>query len=222
MYRKIFFLFFLTIVSISCRHSDSAKQGHGTITYRVSYPESNKYGVKAYLFPREITLVFKDDKAAFIASGGLGMVQLVNLLNYKNQKYISLLIDEIHGNYACTLSEEEIKKNENNPRYQISETGETKTIAGIQSKKAIVNDLTNNKSFEIYYDDKIKFWYWNSPFKDFNYLFTEYTHTINGLTMKLEAINVDFSSPVDTALFNVKGNYIWVNQSTFFSHLSQM
>jgi hypothetical protein len=221
MYKKVF-IGLLMFATGSCMHENKAKPGQGTITYKVSYPESNKYGIKAYLFPRQITVVFKDEKATFIASAGMGMVQLVNILDHTEKKYTSLLIDEMHGNYACTFSEKEIKENESTPLYSYKETSEKATIAGLKSRKAIVTDKTNHTSFDIWYHDRIKFYYWNSPFKDFNYLFTKYSHTINGLKMNLEATDVDLSSVVDSSLFTVKGNYKWVTQEEFYSHLSQL
>src|ERR1051326_580467 len=93
----LYFFFFLMIVLAGCRNiSDHfAKTGQGMITYKVSYPDSMNFGVRYIMFPRTIVLVFKDDKAAFIATGAMGMVQLVNLLDYKNKKYTSLLIDNL-------------------------------------------------------------------------------------------------------------------------------
>jgi len=225
MKKEIVYVFCLLIIAgAGCKSptGPSAKTGEGMITYSVTYPDSSAYGIKAMFFPKTITLVFKDDRAAFIATGGLGMVQLVNLLDYRRKNYTSLLIDNLRGNYACTLSSEEIKQNENNPGYTIEVTNKMKTIAGIECTKAIVTDKASHSSFDIYYYDKIKFYYRNSPFKDFNNLLFEYTHTINHLTMKLVATKVDFTTPVDTTLFNVRGNYKWVNQKAFFDHLNEL
>lgn len=214
---------FLLILIAGCKNNPTpiARTGEGTITYSVSYPDSENLGLKATLLPSSITLIFKDGKAVFIASAGFGMIQLVNLLNYEEKRYTSLLIDQIRQNYGCKLTPEEIQENETNP-YDIEATNETKMIAGIKANKAIVKDIGNNTSFPIYYDNEIKFYYWNSPFKNFNYLFLEYTHTINHLTMKLVATKVDLSTPVDTSLFEIKGNYEWLNQKDFYAHLSEL
>ena len=66
-----------------------------------------------------------------------------------------------------------IKENEINPKYEFEFVDETKTIAGLEFKKAIVNDRTHNTKFDVYYYDKIKFYYLNSPFKDFGFLLME-------------------------------------------------
>jgi hypothetical protein len=218
---KYFYLTFFLFVFISCRPSEKAKPGQGIITYKISYP-GEKPGIKNYLLPKEITLVFKDDKATFIASAGFGMIQIVNLMDNKSKTFSSLLIDEIRGNYACTLTTDEIKKNENSVTYSYTKTKETKMIAGLNCKKVIVKDETNGISFPAYYYDKIAFNYWNSPYKDFEFLLTEYSHTINGLTLKLEATNIDISSPIDTSLFNIKGQYTWVSSDKYFEHLARL
>jgi GLPGLI family protein len=225
MNRKVilsFLFLFFFIFGCSQKPQEIAKPGEGMITYSVSYTDAEKYGVKSTFFPKEIILIFKDDKAAFIATGGMNMVQVVNLLDHKNKKYVSLLLDNIRENYGCILAPQEISENENIPKYHFELGDEKKMIAGIECRKAIVKDEANKPLFEIYYDEKIKFSYLNSPFKDMNNLFLEYTHTINNLTMKLVATKVDLTTPVDTSLFEVHGDYKWVNQKEFFNHLSSL
>lgn len=214
----------LLILLSGCRSitNPTAKTGEGTITYDVYYPDSMKYGIRTMFFPKTITLVFKDEKAAFIATGGMGMVQLVNLLDHKAKSYTSLLIDNLRDNYGCVLTPEEIEANESTPEYVFEPTAENKNIAGVKCRKAIVRDKSNNSSFDIYYYDQLTFYYWNSPFKNFNHLFLEYTHTINNLTMKLVATKVDLTTPVDTNLFRIRGEYKWVNEKAFYQHLNEL
>jgi hypothetical protein len=194
----------------------------GKVTYGVSYPDSAKYGAKIAAFPRTIILVFKGEKAVFVALGGMGMVQIVNLLDHKKKKYSSLLIDVLRGNYACTLTKDEYEVNEGRPEYSFELADGGKTIAGLDCKKAIFKDKHDNSTFECFYCEEIPFCYGNSAFKKFPFLFMEYTHTINQLTMKLTAQKVDFASPVDTSLFELKGNYTWVNQQGFYEHLNKL
>lgn len=222
--KLVFSIGLLVFLVASCKTKtgQNAKQGEGTVTYHVSYSDSAKYGLKAALFPRTMDLFFKDEKATFVTSAGMGTMQLVNLLDHKNKKFTILLIDALRQNYACTLSPDEIKKNESTPEYKFEFVDETKTIAGLICNKAIVKDLTNNTSFEVYYYDKIKFYYWNSPFKDFDFLLMEYTHTINNLTMKLVAQKVDLTTPVDSSFFQIKGEFNWLNQKKIYNYLSRL
>lgn len=216
-------LFLICFLNFSCKpqHKNYAKEGEGTVIYHISYPDSMKYGIKKAFFPSEIVLVFKDEKAAFIATGGMGMIQVVNLLDHKSRSYITLLIDQIHGNYACRLTENEIKQNEGSAIYNYDFTNDSMKIAGISCSRAIATEK-EGKPFDIYYDPEIKFYYSNSPFKDFNNLMLNYTHNINGMTMQLKATEVDLKNAVDTNLFNVKGDYKWVNKNQFFDHISTL
>src|ERR1051325_9424239 len=220
----IYIAAFLMVVFSGCRNISErfAKTGEGMIVYNVTYPDGKKYGMKELFFPKTITLVFKDEQAAFIATGGMGMVQLVNLLDHKTLSYTSLLIDHLRGNFACKLVPAEIIENESKPVYEFEPMNEFKTVAGIECRKAVVKDASGQSSFDVYYDSKIKFYYWNSPFKDFNHLMLEYTHTVNNLKMKLEAVKVDLTTPVDTSLFHVKGDYKRVNQKEFFAHINEL
>lgn len=215
-------LFIFLVSGCKTKTEQSAKPGEGTVTYNVSYPDSAKYGMKASLFPHEMNLFFKDDKATFVAAAGMGTVQIVNILDHSKNTYTSLLIDAIRQNYACKLSPEEIKENENNPKFEFEFIDETKIIAGLECKKVLIKNIATKTTSEAFYYPKIKFYYMNSPFKDFGYLFMEYSHTINNLTMKLVATNVDLKTPVDTTFFEVHGEFLWISQKNFFAYLNQL
>jgi len=218
----------LAIIAASCSdgvHSDknssrqTAANGEGMVTYKITYSENNPYK-NIRILPRETNLVFKGAKASFITSA-MGLIQVVNLLDYENKKYTSLLLNSVGENFAFIETPDDIKKQETNPEYKIETTSEKKTIAGLECSKAIVNDLTNNSKFDIFYYEKIKVYLGNCPYKDFNYLLMEYQDTKHGLPMHLEAVNVDFS-PVDTTLLNIQGEYNWVDRKTFINILENL
>ncbi len=225
MKQKIFFSFFLLVlIAGGCNYSSHyrlpvAANGEGRITYKISYPDDNPYK-NVRLLPRETNLFFKDTKASFITSV-LGMVEMVNLLDNDKKKFTSLLISSVGQNYAFTEKPEDVKQQESNPKYEIETTGETKMIAGLECRKAVVSDLTNNKKFDIYYYGKIKVYLGNSPYKDFNYLLMDYEDTRYGLPMHLQATKVDFS-PMDTTMLSVHGNYNWVDKTTFITIVKNM
>jgi hypothetical protein len=211
---KFITAFFLAIAFSGCRTPEhDAVNGEGVVTYKITYAADNPYN-KTQMLPQETILVFKEDKASFITSA-FGLVQVVNLLDYGNNKYSSLLINSLGENLAFTETSEDIKEQENTPQYIFKKTEEKKTIAGLECNKAIVTDASTKETFEIYYYSKIKVYLGCSPFKNFNYLLMEYKHSKYGLPMVLQATNVDFS-PVDTALLKVSGEYNWVDKQTFF------
>lgn len=212
----IFFLF-LAFCIVSCKNFSKKKNenNEGVVSYKISYPQNNPYK-SVRMLPTETNLVFKDTKASFITSGGMGLISIVNILDNDNRRFTSLLLNGLGENYAFIDTPEDVKEQETNPLYKIKTTDETKIIAGVECRKAIVNDITNKTKFDIYYCDKIKMCYGDGPFKDFSYLMMDYSHTKYGLPMHLEAVKIDLN-PVDTSLLNVHGDFIWVNRKTFFS-----
>ncbi|OFY62511.1 MAG: hypothetical protein A3H98_13170 [Bacteroidetes bacterium RIFCSPLOWO2_02_FULL_36_8] len=211
------------ILLAGCKNfkEQKAETGEGIITYKISYSEDNPYKDKRFL-PGETNLVFKETMASFITSG-MGIIQLVNLLDNEHKKYTSLLINSFGDNFAFTETSEDINEQENNPKYSFELTDDKKTIAGLECNKAIVSDLTNIKSFDIYYYSKIKVVLGNCPYKDFNYLLMEYNDTRYGLPMHLIAVKADLS-PIDTTLFQVEdpGVYNWVDKKTFINIIKNL
>lgn len=205
---------------LSCdRAGETAKDGEGKVIYKITYASDNPYNNP--MLPGETQMAFNATKACFVTSGGGGLVTVVNLLDFEKKKYSSLLINGFGENYAFTDTPEDVKDQENNPHYKIETTNKKKTIAGLECRKAIVNDLTNNKKFDIYFYDKVKVYYGDSPYKEFNYLLMEYQHTKYGLPMKVEAAKVDFSA-VDTAVFSVHGNFKWVDKRRFLEEVKNL
>ena len=165
-----------------------AVNGEGMIVYKITYPEDNPFKNKMGM-PHQTKLMFKGTKASFITSG-MGIINVINVLDNDNKKFTSMLVNALGKNYAFIETPEDVKLQETIPQYQIETTSEKKTIAGLECNKAVVNDLTNKKKFDIYYYDKIKVYLGDSPYKDFNYLLMEYQDTRYGLPMKLEAKKV--------------------------------
>jgi len=219
----LFYIGILFFLFAGCSTTEqNAKLGEGTVTYTISYPDKAKLGIKAALYPKTMDLYFKDEKATFVTSSGLGTIQLIRILDHETKKFTTLLIDALRENYAYSLSPAEITENENTPKYTFEFTDKTKIIAGLECKKAIVKNTTDNTSFDVYYYDKIKFYYWNSPYKDFNFLLLEYTYTMDNLTMDLVASKVDLTTPVDPTFFEIHGNYNWLNQKSFNAYLNNL
>src|ERR1017187_6584768 len=150
---KIFFSFIFLLLIFSCKNpaGEMAKNDEGKVKYKITYAADNPY--KNIMLPGETQLVFNSTKICFVTSGGGGLIIMVNLLDNEKKKYSSLLINNLGVNYAFTDTPEDVKEQENNPQYEIETTNEKKIIAGLECRKAIVNDLTNKKKFDIYFYD---------------------------------------------------------------------
>ncbi|MBI4947357.1 MAG: hypothetical protein HY840_13275 [Bacteroidetes bacterium] len=221
MRTKIIFYSILLFSISSCKNQTDriASDGEGKVVYKITYADDNPYNNP--MLPGQTQLAFNSTRACFVTSGGGGLITVVNLLDYEKKKYSSLFINSFGENYAFTDTPEDVQEQENNPQYKIETTDEKKIIAGLECRKAIVNDLTNKNKFDIYFYDKVKVYYGDSPFKDFNYLLMEYRHTKYGLPMKLEAAQVDFS-PIDTGIFSVHGEFKWVDRKRFMQEIMSL
>ena len=215
----MWFCSFILITGCDNQKESIAQNGEGVVNYKITYLENNPYS-NFMILPNETNLVFKDKRASFVTSA-MGVVQIVNILDFEKKEYTSLLINMFGENYAFTEKPEDIKELETNPEYLITPTEETKLIAGLECKKAIVKDKTNNTEFDIYYYEKIKVYLGDCPYKDFNYLLMEYQDVKQGMTIRLKAEKVDFS-PVDTTLLNVRGDFTWVDRKTFINVIENL
>jgi len=217
-------LLFAILILDSCKDSELKypRLSQGVITYSIMYDDSSSNSTSSGILPDEVNCVFKDSASCYIVSAGYGVIQIVRFLNKSSLSYPSLLIDNLGVNIAYKEDDfETIRQNENNPLYSFEISNETKTIASIECKKAIVNDKTNHLTFDIYFDEKTMVFNQNSPYKDFNYLLMEYPYTSNGFTMKLKAKKTDFN-PIDTSLLSLKGDFIWVSKAEFFNKLESL
>lgn len=203
----------------SCSSPGSAVDGEGTVYYKIEYLEENPYQ-KASVLPSETILFFKGRKATFVTTV-LGVIQIVNLLDFDKSQYTTLLLNSIGENVAFTDTPEDVKAQESDPVYIIEKKEERKTIAGLECSKATVTDSASHSTFDIYYYDKVKVYLGNSPYKDFNYLLMDYRDTKQGLPMHLVAQKVEFNA-IDSTLFSIHGQYRWVDRKAFFDIIQNM
>lgn len=222
MKRALFVIVFVGLSGFQgCRFISAPEKEimEGTVTYRITYPENNPYKNFRAL-PNETQLFFKNSKATFITSG-FGIIQLVNLLDIDQKKYTNLLINNLGENIAFIETAEDVRRQENSAQYTYEFTEDTKMIAGLECKKAIVKDEISGETFPIYYNPDVKVRLGNSPLKDFDFLLMQYSEERYSLPMQLEAVNVDFSA-VDTSFFSVQGNYRWVKRDEFLSVIKNL
>lgn len=202
------------------QEKDTMEITQGVVTYSISYPTLDPKEVSPF-FPKEIKLVFKDNLSSYVIKSGLGTVQIVRLLNFDDQEFISLLIDTWGKNYASKDSEEEIKDKETSDFYEYTFTDETAVYDGLTCKKAVVRNTKTDEPFEIYYAPTIKINNWNSPYIGLKNILIKYPFHENGMDMMLEAKKIE-PREIDSSFFNVKGEFNWVSKTQFNEHLKSL
>jgi GLPGLI family protein len=174
---------------LSCDSIDFSSQPQGVLEYNVVYL-SNKSSMPTNLLPKKIILKFKAHKSITTIEGFMGMFALSNLSDYRKQTNTMMLkVMDNRYFYAGEKFEppfffDDLKN------FDITLVNETKLIAGLNCKKAIVsfND-TIRPPFEIYYTTQINIKNVNksNPFKTINGLLMQFNIHISNIEMQLTA-----------------------------------
>jgi hypothetical protein len=153
-YIIICFTFFLLI--ISCKKSDEEeKYTDGSIEYKITYLENELKEISPGLLPKKMKLEFNSHYSTNTIEGFMGFFKLHSQTNFKNKRCATLLevlnkkyvFNGKRGEYMCCF--------DNIDNMEVEYTDDTKVIAGLNSKKAIIRLPGNDESFEIYYTDEI-------------------------------------------------------------------
>lgn len=146
--------FFLLL--ISCKKSyKEEKYANGSIEYKITYLENELKEISPSLLPKKMKLEFNSHYSTHTIEGFMGFFKLRSHTNFKNKRCATLL--EVlnkkyvfHGNRG-----ESMCCFDNIDNMEVEYTEDTKIIAGLNSKKAIIRLPDNDASFEIYYTDEI-------------------------------------------------------------------
>ncbi len=189
--------FILTAVFLLFANNTYAKKKKtfsGTITYKITYPNSDFDSQTKAMLPKLLTYTVKGNKSRTEINTVTG--KTINIVN-GDEKTIITLLNFSDKKYAVKTSTEEIKKeNSNKPIPIIKYSDETKTIAGYNCKKAEViikdNDSTETK-MTVYYSKELgsKLLNFNKPlYKNINGLLMDFEINNNNMAMKFTAISV--------------------------------
>lgn len=163
----------------------------GKVVYEISYPDTSLDALTISMLPTEATLYFKGDKTRMEMKMGLGM----NMIAIADNKAMTttVLMDIMGNKSAMTMTDEDLKKaSKKEDEYEIVTTAETKMIAGLPCKKAVVT-LKDKNSFNVWYTDgiKVKNSNWNNQFKNIDGFLMEFRmdQTL-GLSMLMTAKSI--------------------------------
>jgi hypothetical protein len=181
----------------------------GEILFDVEYPNLGS-STMASVYPKEVTVKFKDNNTNSDFTTGMGMVSMVNVANYESKQVIQLLkmITEKKATVYTKAAIDSVMLSES--KYTITKIeGETKDIAGYKCKKAKVEIGTDGKlKFDVYYTQEIdaKESNWWSPFKEIDGMLMEYDAIKYGIHMHFTAREVK-TVAVDAAVFTMPKDY---------------
>jgi GLPGLI family protein len=183
-------IFFAVVLSMSCSHVPrEGRITSGRIDYNITYLNNNLDDKTMELLPKHMKLFFDENQALNNIEGFLGFYKLDAITDFHTRK-CSTILKVFDKNYlfkgrrdemmCCFDSMEDMK---------ITETNETKIIAGFECRKAIVFLPSTGKQFDIYYTDKIELRRPNStnPYKKINGVLMEFELNLLYVKMRFTA-----------------------------------
>lgn len=161
----------------------------GTIEYSIHYLNNDLSGNMEELLPKNMELVFDQEKAVNYIDGFLGMYRLNTVTDFTTRRCSTLLkvFDKNYlyagrkGEFMCCFDSMD--------DMEIVETGETRVIAGLMCKRAIASFPLRNESFDIFYTQEIGPPHpnLNNPYKKVDGVLVQFEMQLFHLRMKFSA-----------------------------------
>lgn len=167
----------VTLLLTSCGGSNSKGIDSGRIDYKITYLNDNLDKKMLDILPKRMKLIFNQKEAINNIEGFLGFYKLEALTNFHSRK-CSTVLKVIDKNYLYKGRHDEMMCCFNSmDEMVITETEETRNIAGFKCQKAIIYLPSSQTSFDIYYTGEINLKNPNS---------TNPYHKIDGVLMEFE------------------------------------
>jgi GLPGLI family protein len=196
-YWAIIFLVLFT----GCDHFHKGKPLEGLIEYEVFYL-NNESNIPTNVLPNKVYLKFKDKKSLTAIEGFMGLFSLTNITDVKKDENMTVL-RVMDNKYFNLTDEDELPFFfEGLEDIDIMLVDDTKVIAGINCKKAIVSFPDSSKQpYEIYYTEEIKIKNPNkvNPYRKINGVLMQFIMRINNMEILLIATKYSPQSIPDEA-----------------------
>jgi hypothetical protein len=208
---------------LSCDSNDFKNQPQGVIEYSVAYI-SNKSGIPTNLLPKKAILKFKAHKSITSIDGFMGMFCFSNICDFR--KYTNTMILKVMdkkfyypgSKYEPPFFFDSIKN------INVQFVNETKIIAGLVCKKAIISyKNTNQLPLEVYYTEQIKIKNPNksTPFNQINGVLIQFNIQMSNIEMHLLATKYR-SEIISDELFKIPKEYRKVSREKMSGVLTKL
>ncbi len=209
---------------ISCTNKNNGNDiKSGTIEYKIRYLNNHLDEREASLLPENMKLIFNEDLAVNYIDGFLGLYKLNTITNFDTRKCSTLLkvFEKQYmyygkkGEYMCCFDEME--------DMQIRETNETRIIAGLKCRRAIITLPSDNKQFDIYYTTDIDLRHpnMNNPYKKINGVLMQFELQL--LHLRMEFTAVKFNPDTDRGIkLNIPKNISQVTRDQMTQILNKL
>ena len=209
---SIFYWIFCPILCLlsSCQSGIfDGRISEGIVSYEVSYPYLDPDHYLHGFLPSEMTMQFSDNRFQNELSAGYGMFR-TTFINNSNDLTLKHMVKMGNKKFYSNLDPNSIHKVlDEYPIYTVIELDETKIIAGLNCKKAlIVYDDVDTREFYIYYTNEIEFKNpnWSTPFSSIDGVLMEYEIQQFNMVTRLTANQV-IAADTESEVFDVPEAY---------------
>jgi len=190
--RKLYFtlLAILPLFSLSCNHNKNKTViNSGRIDYKITYIDHHLNEKNLELMPRNMKLVFNKKQATNFIEGFMGFYKLNTYTDF-HARSCSTLLKVFDKYYIFEGRKDEMMCcfDEMNDM-ELTETNETKVIAGFNCKKLIVRVPSFSEPITVYYTDEIDLKHPNitNPYKMINGVLMEFEMKLLDIHMRFTA-----------------------------------
>ncbi len=207
--RTLLFLVLLgsLLAPYGCKHGKFDGLAEGKIVYEVTIEGEGLNPMMKAMMPSEVTTYFDKNKTCTVISMGMNMMETRLISDASNFKYTTL-VSAMGKKIAMVLDRKQVEENfSDRVNLKVKKTSETKEIAGVQCKQAMITDSTEN-TYPVYYTDDLSLEQpnWSTPFRDINGLLMEYSISFGGMMMKLKAKEI-VNTKVDPTFYEIPEGY---------------
>ncbi|MDQ3050227.1 MAG: hypothetical protein M3Q95_05020 [Bacteroidota bacterium] len=197
----------VVLLPYGCSQSPFDGLKEGKVIYDVTFETADMNPMMKAMLPSEVVTYFRDNKTCTVISMGMNMMETRLISDAKSYQYITL-ISAMGRKVAMVLDRKQVEKNfVDRVNLQVRHTSETKDIAGVTCRQAIITDSTNH-TYPVYYTREIAVNdpNWSSPFKEIEGLLMEYSISLGGMVMSLKAKEI-INTQNEQSFFEIPEGY---------------
>ena len=183
----------------------------GEILYNITYPQEIESHDFSFIYPKEMTLYFKDNYQRLSFKGSMGMYYFDFIYGDKHDTVFTLMKIALMDKrlYATTYGENLLIFSEAPSNMELEITDETKEIAGTIAKKAVLKSpFSEISNIEAWYSDSIsiKSPNQNTPFNQIQGVLLESEITYKDVKFIFKAHKIT-SKQMSDEIFKVPAEY---------------
>ena len=200
MHKKTLLAFLILDVLLinACKQmSQESSHSSGSIVYSIRYLNDDLSSKLEELLPKSMQLVFDQEQAVNNIEGFLGMYSLNTVTDFTNRR-CSTFLKVFDRNYLYQGKRGELMCCfDTMEDMEIEETGESRMIAGLKCKRAIVSFPSSNERYDIYYTQEfdLRNPNLNNPYKKIDGVLMQFELQLFHLRMEFIAENFN-SQPI--------------------------